>query len=460
MVFRIEDFAKELAKVGQLDERVVGDPNDPVVRARHDNRFKSIPFIKDYDTAKKETWVNNLYDRSDRAQKSASSVGKPLENKSLGSTISQALMPVATAVATKIFGTNSDVPDNKYTGVGDAEFGGFSDAQASEAKRREKENNERNRQNQEQGIEIARDQNKERQEVSGGKARGAARAQQSASQTPIVTGQTPIDKEQVASSQSGNLPDTAPKPTPRPEPKAQELTFGQAFKAAREKAGGAGGEFKWRNPKTGIESTFQTNIKGEKPRKNLKPVAESLLTAFNKLHEKETSNMFESAKRMKKADKDHDGDGKIESDKDEYMGSRMKAAKEAGKMKEEFEELFSEANLMHIEVGEKVRLSNPKAPARHVVTKIKGQKVHIKRHPDDREIVMPLNRIKKVKAQAAELTGKMKEEFEELFSEAELAFLEAVAPTPEDHAPNPSPENKAEGGQGRGSLSEKKIKKV
>lgn len=30
-----------------------------------------------------------------------------------------------------------------------------------------------------------------------------------------------------------------------------------------------------------------------------------------------------------------------------------------------------------------------------------------------------------------------------------------VAPTPADHAPNPTPTKKAEGGKGRGSLSEK-----
>lgn len=47
------------------------------------------------------------------------------------------------------------------------------------------------------------------------------------------------------------------------------------------------------------------------------------------------------------------------------------------------------------------------------------------------------------------------------FSEAELAhfksILEAmpVAPTAEGHGPNPTPKNKAEGGKGRGSLSEK-----
>ena len=39
----------------------------------------------------------------------------------------------------------------------------------------------------------------------------------------------------------------------------------------------------------------------------------------------------------KKADKDYDKDGKIESPKDEVWGSRLRAAKMAGKMKEETE---------------------------------------------------------------------------------------------------------------------------
>jgi hypothetical protein len=47
------------------------------------------------------------------------------------------------------------------------------------------------------------------------------------------------------------------------------------------------------------------------------------------------TELNESAiKKAKKADKDYDGDGKIESPKDEVWGSRMKAAKKAGKMEE------------------------------------------------------------------------------------------------------------------------------
>ena len=43
----------------------------------------------------------------------------------------------------------------------------------------------------------------------------------------------------------------------------------------------------------------------------------------------------ERVEEAKKANKDYDQDGKIESGKDEYLGSRIRAAKKSGKMKEE-----------------------------------------------------------------------------------------------------------------------------
>lgn len=56
-----------------------------------------------------------------------------------------------------------------------------------------------------------------------------------------------------------------------------------------------------------------------------------LIASFLALQEKNPSNMFEAAKKAKK---DYDGDGKVESPKDEVWGSRFKAAKKAGKMEE------------------------------------------------------------------------------------------------------------------------------
>lgn len=43
---------------------------------------------------------------------------------------------------------------------------------------------------------------------------------------------------------------------------------------------------------------------------------------------------LDEGKKPKKADKDYDGDGKVESGKDEYLGSKIAAAKKAGKMEE------------------------------------------------------------------------------------------------------------------------------
>lgn len=83
----------------------------------------------------------------------------------------------------------------------------------------------------------------------------------------------------------------------------------------------------------------------------------TIIDAFLKLQATEHSNIFEAAKKAKK---DWDKDGKIESEKDEVWGSRFRAAKKAGKMKEETEtteidpgftgaEQFSEAELAHFE---------------------------------------------------------------------------------------------------------------
>ena len=67
--------------------------------------------------------------------------------------------------------------------------------------------------------------------------------------------------------------------------------------------------------------------------KGKKKMSESaLIGAFLKLQETNHPNIFEAAKKAKK---DYDGDGKVESGKDEYLGSRIAAAKKAGKMEEE-----------------------------------------------------------------------------------------------------------------------------
>jgi hypothetical protein len=51
-------------------------------------------------------------------------------------------------------------------------------------------------------------------------------------------------------------------------------------------------------------------------------------------HRKAAGLPFKESKADEKADKDYDGDGKVESGKDEYLGSKIAAAKKAGKLKE------------------------------------------------------------------------------------------------------------------------------
>jgi hypothetical protein len=76
-----------------------------------------------------------------------------------------------------------------------------------------------------------------------------------------------------------------------------------------------------------------------------KPVSESnLIGAFLKLQETKHSNIFEAAKKAKK---DWDKDGKIESEKDEVWGSRFAAAKKAGKMEEELKGDQDKIDLNH-----------------------------------------------------------------------------------------------------------------
>ena len=84
----------------------------------------------------------------------------------------------------------------------------------------------------------------------------------------------------------------------------------------------------------------------------------------------------------KKAKKDYDGDGKIESGKDEYFGSRDKAIKKAmakkGMKKEEIENVFAEIEEHHqkdkdgntIPHEEEVKTEEWKSSARKLTAKI------------------------------------------------------------------------------------------
>lgn len=132
----------------------------------------------------------------------------------------------------------------------------------------------------------------------------------------------------------------APKSYPKvdaplpPSSRPKYFDRGQAFGAARAEAGGGQGKFSYGG------KDFQTNIKGEKYSTKLKTTSvkeenemtdNPLIAAFLKLQEQKASNLFEAAKKAKK---DYDKDGKVESEKDEVWGSRFRAAKAAGKMNE------------------------------------------------------------------------------------------------------------------------------
>ena len=77
----------------------------------------------------------------------------------------------------------------------------------------------------------------------------------------------------------------------------------------------------------------QTNLEYESggKKKKMSEDTNPLIAAFLKLQNENSKNMFEAAKKAKK---DYDKDGKIESPKDEVWGSRFRAAKMAGKMEE------------------------------------------------------------------------------------------------------------------------------
>jgi hypothetical protein len=120
-------------------------------------------------------------------------------------------------------------------------------------------------------------------------------------------------------------------------------------------------------PPGGVEGKLESESGPNKGKKS--KVSEStLINAFLKLMEKQSPDMFSEAKKLAK--KDYDGDGKVESEKDEVWGSRFKAAKKAGKMEEakkwcesckaesgkcsckkmeESESIFSEEEIAHFE---------------------------------------------------------------------------------------------------------------
>ena len=81
--------------------------------------------------------------------------------------------------------------------------------------------------------------------------------------------------------------------------------------------------------------------------------------------------------RSPKAKKDWDGDGKIESDKDEVWGSRMKAAKKAGKMEESWDDDDEDPDVK--KADSELKKKGVKLPA------VKHKEVPIKKTAKDKE---------------------------------------------------------------------------
>jgi hypothetical protein len=134
------------------------------------------------------------------------------------------------------------------------------------------------------------------------------------------------------------------------------------------------------------------------PIKGKKKMSESkIIDAFLRLQATEHSNIFEAAKKAKK---DWDKDGKVESGKDEYLGSKIAAAKKAGKMEEELK-------------GDQDKIDANK---------------NGKIDADDFRKLRSGKKSEKIKAYRADRDkhGEMEEETFPGFSESELAHFEAV----------------------------------
>jgi hypothetical protein len=198
-------------------------------------------------------------------------------------------------------------------------------------------------------------------------------------QTPAPTGPRVQDpsKGETVDAARGDIAKPQPGPDARPEQKAeadriarndQQRLDNNASVAAQAAAADKAGVPSAR-PAMTIRNAI-TSIRGPEeqesgPAKKKKMTESTLINSFLKLQSSGASNMFEAAKKLKgdqhkldknqngkldsqdfkmlrgekmeeakKADKDYDGDGKIESSKDEVWGSRFKAAKKAGKMDE------------------------------------------------------------------------------------------------------------------------------
>lgn len=169
----------------------------------------------------------------------------------------------------------------------------------------------------------------------------------------------------------------------------------------------------------------------QKPKTVKEENENSLISAFLKIQASGSANLFEAAKKAKK---DWDKDGKIESPKDEVWGSRFRAAKAAGKMQEEIE-------------AEKAK----KNPMSHE----KDGGVYDKPERELTADEMPKKKASKV-VQTGKNTSTAYKAEEVEFSDAELAHLSSIAEA-NPIAPVPDDYSGAVGGVSKRDLSDETV---
>lgn len=190
--------------------------------------------------------------------------------------------------------------------------------------------------------------------------------------------------------------------------------------------------------KKGVSQDLKDTLNAIKIGENEEQMSNPLIDAFLKLQSTKSTNLFAEAKKAKKLDpvgkEDEDIDNDGDSDKsDKYLKNRREAISKAVK---EAKDPYGELDAPK---------SGGKAP--EMTTKPEYATQSKEQTPN-----------RAAKTSLPNGVSVQKEEAEVEFSEAELAHIasivEAVAPTPEDHASNATPENNATGGKGRGSMTE------
>lgn len=130
----------------------------------------------------------------------------------------------------------------------------------------------------------------------------------------------------------------APPPRPAVDPNARSKEMFQSYQNRKDQGDDSAASFfaadaqRMKEQGQRTPNDFSQEESGKTKGKNKMYESNNpMIAAFLALQEANPENMFEA---MKRAKKDYDKDGKIESEKDEVWGSRFRAARKAGEMKE------------------------------------------------------------------------------------------------------------------------------